>query len=373
MVTILRIQDVDYEKYSEVWAIVRSLKYANPKIKHVPELSPSWGLFNTYLRMKENGQWNEETFRKVYVPQFLKEMKGKEQQRLMNELFSTTKSIALVCFCPEEELCHRSIIGGMLQGAGLDVKGLHNDYSYYFDWYKNGVPGAANPGSDVQDIEPEHNSIEENNSNVTRLYEMDKDAKDLFDDGVPSMCFTGRRPKDLCGYDSSKYNGFVRELADAIYDEFYVGRGIRRYVTGGAQGFDQMAFWAVARMIKLHDLTDVENIVFVPFKGQELRWAEKGLFSQTEYWQMIEHATKVVIVCSDNSINALFIRNEAMCDSTDICLALYPDDNWKDSKGGTASCMRYAMRSKNEVFRLGYTVDKMGLKADNIINMRKTQ
>lgn len=366
MVTIKHIQDVDYEKYSEVWAIVRSLRYANPHIRHVPELSPSWALFNTYLRLKEKGRWNEATFQKNYVPQFLKEMQGKKQQQLMNELFSTTKSICLVCFCHEEELCHRSIIGGMLQGAGLDVKGLHNDYSHYFDWYKNGVPFDAGTDIDSQQAEQEHALVEDVNANTLKLYETDKEAADLFGDGVPSMCFTGRRPKDLCGYENSKYSVFVRELADILYEKFYQARGIRRYITGGAQGFDQMAFWAVARMVKLHKLTDVENIVCIPFAGQELRWAKTGLFSQAEYWQMIKAATQVVITCEDNSISALFVRNHVMCDATDICLALYPDSVWRDKKGGTAECMRYAEKSGTELLRLSYTIDKMGLKAAEI-------
>lgn len=360
MVTILRIQDVDYEKYSEIWAIVRSLKYASPRIKHVPELSPSWALFNLYLRMKERGEWNRETFEHIYVPQFLKEMQGKKQQQLLNELFSTTKSICLVCFCEEEELCHRSIIGGMLQGAGLDVKGLQGDYSHYFEWYKHGVPAKTDMEGKV---EPEHVLMENINSNVVKLYETGMEASELFDNGVMSMCFTGRRPKDLCGYETSKYNGFVRELADIIYEEFYIARGVRRYVTGGAQGFDQMAFWAVARMVKLHGLTDVENIVYVPFMGQETRWAEKGLFSRAEYWQMIKAADRIFVICEDNSIKALFIRNHTMCDSTDMCLALYPDDTWKYEKGGTASCMRYACQSDTDVFQLDYIIDKMGLKA----------
>lgn len=369
MVTILRIQDVDYEKYSEVWAIVRSLKYANPRIKHVPELSPSWGLFNMYLRLKEAGNWNEETFRSMYVPQFLKEMKGKVQQQLLNELFSANKSIALVCFCEEEELCHRSIIGGMLQGAGLDVKGLHRDYGYYFDWWKNGVPGEVCTDTDNPEMCSKI-AIEDYNSNVTRLYKTDTDPKSIFGDGVVSMCFTGRRLKDLCGYEKSKYDGFVRELTDIIYNEFYMKRNVRRFVTGGAQGFDQMAFWAIERMKKMYHLKDVENIVYVPFEGQESRWAKKGVFSQAEYWQMIMHADRVFVICEESNINALFIRNEVMCDSTDLVLALYPDEGWRNAKGGTASCMRYAINHML-MFRLGYSVDKIGLKAGEIEVLRE--
>lgn len=154
MVTITSMSNITYASYDEVWAIVRSLKYANPNMRHVPDLSPSWGLFRRYLSLRDAGNWNDETFQDIYVPQFLKEMHGKEQQDLLNDLYSTKKHICLVCFCQDEGLCHRSIVGGMLQGAGLEVNGLSKDYSYYFDWWKNGVPDlsdAVNKLSEKED------------------------------------------------------------------------------------------------------------------------------------------------------------------------------------------------------------------------------
>lgn len=364
MVTICQMSQIKYGTYDEVWAIVRSLKYSEPRvrniIRHVPELSPSWGLFKKYLRLREEGNWNEETFRTQYVPQFLREMRGKEQQRLLNELFMMNKHICLVCFCSEEELCHRSIIGGMLQGAGLDVKGLTRDYSFYFDWWKNGVPGIEDkpllPG------EPEKGKrVKDHNPNVTYLYNQESSDARLFDDNVPTMFFTGRRPKDLCGYHTERYNGFVSDLADMLHTEFYAKRGIRRYITGGAQGFDQLSFWAVQKMKSKYGCSDIQNIVFVPFEQQEVRWAENGCFSQVEYWQMIKCADRIVVVCKDNDIESLFVRNHAMCDVSDYGLGLYPDDNWRMSKGGTAECLRYAAKSSTKTFRLGYDIDTNGL------------
>lgn len=358
MVTICQMSEVKYSDYDEVWAIVRSLKYANPHIRHVPELSPSWGLFKLYLRLRDEGRWNEETFRTLYVPQFLKEMRGKEQQQLLNELFSTKKNICLVCFCSEENLCHRSIVGGMLQGAGLEVKGLLQDYSYYFEWYKNGVPGVPENNVNLNTtIEVKH--VADYNDNVTYLYKLDNPV--LFDDDISTLCFTGRRPKDLCGYDTAKYKEFVTNLADLLYEEFYIRLSVRRFITGGAQGFDQMAFWAVERMIKQHDCYDTQNIVFIPFEGQELRWADSGLFSKAEYWMMIKNADQIVVVSDINDIGSMFTRNHTMCDNADYCLALYPDDSWSHNKGGTSECMRYAVNSRAKLFRLGYMIDNVGL------------
>lgn len=369
MVTIQQMSKVNYAEYDEVWAIVRSLKYANPNIRHVPELSPSWALFKRYLSLRDSGNWNEDTFRTIYVPQFLNEMRGKIQQKLLNELFNTKKHICLVCFCSEEELCHRSIIGGMLQGAGLAVKGLGADYSYYYDWWKNGVPGISHNIAKISDNHVTIEKITDYNSNVKFLYKMDLSIDNLFYDNLPTMCFTGRRPKDLCGYETAKYKEFVDNLAKLIFDTFYVKLGIRRFITGGAQGFDQMVFWAVEKIKKTYGCNDIQNVVFIPFEHQEIRWAEKGLFSVSDYRMMIKHADMVVVVCKDNTIESMFTRNHAMCDVSTYCLGLYPDDNWNINKGGTAECLRYAVNHCSNTIRLGYEIDDTGLHMGELITV----
>lgn len=357
MITVTTIANLNYSLYDEVWAIVRSLKYPNPNIKHVPELSPSWSLFGKYQALKKAGQWNDETFRSVYVPQFLKEMKGKEQRKLLNYLTNTKKHICLVCFCQDECLCHRSIVGGMLQGAGIEVQGLYQDYSYYFDWWKNGVPGIP-----VSDTVANDKKITDYNNNVKYLYK----GETPFEKRRKTLCFTGRRPKNLCWYESSKYRTFVDDLMKILYEEFYVKQGIRRFISGGVQGFDQMAFWAVNKMQKVYKCEDVENVVFVPFEHQESRWAEKGLFSQAEYWMMIENADMVAIISEENTLYALFDRNHAMCDSSDIVLGLYADNSWRTEKGGTAECLRYAAKQPVDTFLLNYQIDALGLHAGTL-------
>lgn len=133
MITVTEIRNVNYAAYDETWAIVRSLK--NPgKMKHVPELSPSWALFKKYLRLREAGQWNTDMFKSIYVPTFLKEMAGMEAQRKLSELIELDKQgkrICMACFCRDEALCHRSIIAGILQHMGILVHGVKGDYSRY--------------------------------------------------------------------------------------------------------------------------------------------------------------------------------------------------------------------------------------------------
>ena len=117
MITVTEIRNVNYAAYDETWAIVRSLK--NPgKMRRVPELSPSWALFKKYLRLRDAD----------------KIMAGMEAQRKLSELIELDKQgkrICMACFCRDEALCHRSIIAGIVQSAGIQVQGVKGDYSEY--------------------------------------------------------------------------------------------------------------------------------------------------------------------------------------------------------------------------------------------------
>ncbi len=133
MITITDIRNVNYAAYDEVWAIVRLLKN-HGKMKHVPELSPSWVLFKKYLQLRDTGKWNADAFRSIYVPTFLKEMSGIEPKRKLSELIELDrqgKRICMICFCHDETLCHRSIIAGILQYMGVQVQNVKGDYSKY--------------------------------------------------------------------------------------------------------------------------------------------------------------------------------------------------------------------------------------------------
>ena len=141
MIDVRNIREVKYDDYDEVWACVRSLK--NPelasKVKQVAELSPSQYLFHLYLETKRARSFNQKWFNEVYVPQFLKEMHYPEAKQKLNELFVADragKRICICCFCEEEELCHRSILAGLVQGCGCNVTGVKHDYSAYFLEYR---------------------------------------------------------------------------------------------------------------------------------------------------------------------------------------------------------------------------------------------
>lgn len=110
---------------SECWIIVRSLKspinVSGIKCQQVKELSPSWDLFTEYRRLKESGDWDQDSFNRIYRPRFMSEMKASIAQSYLKKLRDTNDNILCVCFCPNEDCCHRSLIKEILKYNGVEV------------------------------------------------------------------------------------------------------------------------------------------------------------------------------------------------------------------------------------------------------------
>ena len=138
MIIFTNIRNVTYSDYDEVWDIMRYIK-ANRNYVQVQALAPSYQLFSDYRRLAADNEWSKITFDRVYVPRFLKGMCARESRDKLNELFRKDKQgirICAFCTCAEEELCHRSIVAGLLQGVGADVRGVKKDYSEYYRIWK---------------------------------------------------------------------------------------------------------------------------------------------------------------------------------------------------------------------------------------------
>ena len=104
------------DDYDQIWLCVRSLKHMpknpNQNIFHVPILSPSFELFKATLELKQAKKWNKDIFDKWFAPRFAHEMLTPEAQAKLKELaeLSKIKNILIVCYCPDENLCHRSVL-----------------------------------------------------------------------------------------------------------------------------------------------------------------------------------------------------------------------------------------------------------------------
>lgn len=99
---------------------------------------------------------------------------------------------------------------------------------------------------------------------------------------VQTVCFTGPRPKKLLGVhgSQSEYN----KIIDVIYqfcEKLYLTLNCKVFISGGAQGFDQLAFKAVNNLKQKYP--DIKNIVYIPFAGYDKQWNEYGLFTAKEF------------------------------------------------------------------------------------------
>ena len=139
MIGIERIGRVDVKKYDMNFAIVRSMRREVVGVKQMDVLSPSKELFWAYRDLVKKGMWNENAFKSMYVPRFLQEMQSAEARAALNALVKLDrmgKKISLSCFCEVEKDCHRSIVAGLLKGAGCDVRTASGcDYAHYWDMY----------------------------------------------------------------------------------------------------------------------------------------------------------------------------------------------------------------------------------------------
>lgn len=146
--------------YDELWFVMRSMDWfykekvtervidknyrflMQPNVKVIDDLSPSKELFYLYLKKKKNFNWNERSFFSEYAPRFTKELIENEEAKFrLNQLWSLDragKTVLIVCSCAEEKLCHRSILAGILYGAGCNVitDNPVKDYLRFYDDYR---------------------------------------------------------------------------------------------------------------------------------------------------------------------------------------------------------------------------------------------
>lgn len=123
------------------YAIVRSMTYPIANVAQLDVLSPSKDLFFWYQRMAKAGKWDKRAFDDEYVPRVLKEIRSDlAARRTLNDLRRRSRDgehIALACYCGDETMCHRSIVAGLLSGAGTEVRtGTGRDYSAYYGQYR---------------------------------------------------------------------------------------------------------------------------------------------------------------------------------------------------------------------------------------------
>lgn len=212
------------------------------------------------------------------------------------------------------------------------------------------------------------------------------------------VAFTGHRPEDLgttYSMSDKKTVEISREL-EKLIEDLIINRGIRVFISGGALGFDTIAFFSVEKVKrKLKGQYDIKNILAVPFKDQPAAWKQKSCstcncfnclnpvclknqscsfakcsscrMKSVNYWytKTLKLADAVYYVdtipkyqldkktpVEKFSSFKLNIRNFFMVDQSSIMIA-----GWNESKnkGGTYNCLAYAERKNCEYYHLDPT------------------
>ena len=174
-----------------------------------------------------------------------------------------------------------------------------------------------------------------------------------------TVCFTGPRPAHIFPqqpYDPSRrtdYQKIIEKIKEMVLELY--GYGYSIFLSGGAQGFDQLAFWAVHSCKR--EIPELKNIVVRPFEGQERKWSRTGLFSQKEYEKMLLSAdliltcTKLTEDTKADAAKALHYRNQVMVTLSRIVIGMGEPEDWEKEKirGGTGNCLKYAKEQKKQI------------------------
>ncbi|MBD5585605.1 MAG: DUF1273 domain-containing protein [Clostridia bacterium] len=189
---------------------------------------------------------------------------------------------------------------------------------------------------------------------------------------MTTIFFTGHRANKLCGWDGSKYEELAGQLVNLVEDLY--SKGYDTFITGGAQGIDQLVFWAVNTFKRRNPDKDVRNMVYSPFPGHESMWPKYGTFGQAEYREMLAAADKVKYTLDRKPVTkqkisqALYQRNVGMMHDSDALCAFINDSELSDpnSHSGTKSAVNVAKRFNRKVTYVNYVIDDDGMRITDV-------
>ena len=140
------------------------------------------------------------------------------------------------------------------------------------------------------------------------------------------MCFTGHR--FIASAESLALRESVRETVRRLY-----GRGLRRFYSGGALGFDLLAAEEV--LLLRQTLPDLRLVFVLPCADQTESWKEDEVIRQR---QLITLADETRVLSPHYYQGCMMVRNRYMVDRSSFCLCYLTQ-----MKGGTLSTVRYAL------------------------------
>lgn len=150
-----------------------------------------------------------------------------------------------------------------------------------------------------------------------------------------TVCFTGHRQLD-----ENELPALVLRL-DRVLEKLYQ-QGYRRFLCGGAMGFDMLAAERVIAMKQQHD--DVSLIMALPCATQSNAWpVEIG----QRYERILYAADETHVLSPAYYKGCMMVRNRFMVDRS-ACVICY----LTNIKGGTASTVAYASKQERTLLNI---------------------
>lgn len=168
--------------------------------------------------------------------------------------------------------------------------------------------------------------------------------------------FTGRRPNKIYGYnlEIKEYKILAKNTA-RIIEKLVIKKGIRFFFSGGALGFDTVAFFAVEYVKKKYTNINIKNIICVPCENQSAKWTNTD---KERYNRMFKLADEIIytekidgyIPKSESISEKMNNRNKLLVD-----LSMYLISCWEGEKrGGTYNTLEYAKRSNRTIINIDF-------------------
>lgn len=176
---------------------------------------------------------------------------------------------------------------------------------------------------------------------------------------INTVSFTGHRPDKLGGYNMKNPVMLkIKEILLFEIEDLIINHNVKKFISGGALGLDQAAFWCVHILQKKYPY--IENVVAIPHvnfgkkvwspeKGKYVGWSDEQIM-----WfnKILQKADEVVIVdtlefyqkdktvsIGQHSNYKLQIRNEYLVNESSTLLAFWDGEK----RRGTWNCLKFAL------------------------------
>lgn len=155
-----------------------------------------------------------------------------------------------------------------------------------------------------------------------------------------SCCFTGHRdiPEHLHGDVFTEVCAEIKRLYDI---------GVRRFIAGGAIGFDMICAKAV--LFLKEELDGITLTLALPCKNHDAKWA---VSDKIDFFNVLVKADETVYVSEAYSRYCMFKRNRFMVDNSRYCISYCQRES-----GGSYYTVKYARSLSRETVEISGRVD----------------